>query len=77
MDKLEKINEAVNEIREILNVECASIEDLPNMVRQLAEDPSRGGFTTSFIFSSNVNNPTPSECVLNSDGLVEGLDGSG
>lgn len=75
MSKLEIINESISEIREILGAECASIEDLPEMVRQYAEDPSRSGFTTAFVFSSENSPNNPEGGILNTEtGLVEGLD---
>lgn len=53
MNKLELINNSVNEIREILGVECAPVEALPEMIRQIAEDPSRSGLSTIFVWSTD------------------------
>jgi hypothetical protein len=73
---LEVINESVNEIREILGAECATIDELPAMVRALSESASKGGFTTAFIFSVNSNPNRPTGGSFNATtGSVEGVVG--
>lgn len=75
MDKLNVINKSINEIREILGEECANIEQLPDMIRSLATDPSRSGFTTAFVFSSESYPNTPTSGSLDTaTGLVVGLE---
>ena len=77
MNKLEIINESISEIRDILGAECANIEDLPEMVKQLADDPARSGFTTAFVFSSESSPIRPEGGKLNTEtGLVEDLEPS-
>lgn len=76
MNKLETINKTLTEIREILGAECANIEELPELVSALYEKTARGGFTTSFVFSSNSNPTLPVGGKLNIiTGLIEGLNG--
>lgn len=75
MDKLELINKSINEIRTILGAECTPIEGLPAMVRALAEDPSKSGFTTSFVFSNEIGPARPTGGNLDTTtGLVADLD---
>jgi hypothetical protein len=75
MDKLELINKSINEIRTILGAECTPIEGLPAMVRALAEDPSKSGFTTSFVFSNEIGPARPTGGSLDTTtGLVTDLD---
>ena len=75
MNKLQVINESISEIRNILGAECANIEDIPELVKQLAEDPSKSGFTTSFVFSFEKAPGNPEGGKLNTEtGLIEDLD---
>ena len=76
-DKIKIINNSINEIREILGAECASIERLPELVRAYVKDDSRNGFTTAFVFSSDLHPARPSGGSLDTTtGLVVGLDGN-
>ena len=76
MSKLDTINKSITEIREILGEECASIEQLPDLVRNIAYDPTRSGFTTAFIFSSESHPNTPTGGSLDTaTGLVVGVEG--
>ena len=75
MNKINIINNSINEIREILGQDCADIEQLPDLVRELVEDPSRNGFTTVFVFSSDSNPNIPSGGSLDTTtGMVIGLE---
>lgn len=75
-NNLENINKSISEIRELLGEECATIEELPDLIKSIVEDPSKSGYTTSFIFSSSTNPNTPSGGTFNTEtGLVDGLDG--
>lgn len=77
MNKLEIINKTISEIRETLGAECANIEDLPDMIKQLATDPSKSGFTTAFVFSSESHPNAPTGGSLNTTtGLVVDIDES-
>lgn len=74
-NKINIINNSINEIREILGQNCADIEQLPDLVRELVEDPSKNGFTTAFVFSSNSNPNIPSGGSLDTTtGMVIGLE---
>lgn len=76
MNTLENINKSISEIRELLGEECATIEELPGLIKSIVEDPSKSGYTTSFVFSSSTNPNTPSGGTFNTEtGLVDGLDG--
>lgn len=75
MSKLDTINKSITEIREILGEECASIEQLPDLVRNIAYDPTRSGFTTAFVFSLESHPNTPTGGSLDTaTGLVIGLE---
>lgn len=74
-NKTEIIYEALDEIRDILGAECATVEELPGLVRNVVNDPARSGFTTSFIFSSENNPNFPTADALDTQtGLVSNLD---
>ena len=74
--KLEIINDTLEEIRDILEVpECASIEEIPSILKGVLGDPSRNGYTTVFAFSSYVMPEKPTANTLDvSTGMVTGLD---
>lgn len=72
---LETINKTVNEIREILNAECAPIDQLPEMVNDLSQTATKSGFTTAFIFSTKPNPNMPTGGSLDTTtGLVVGIE---
>ena len=74
-EKLNKINTSITEIRSILGEECASIEQLPSFVKNLADNAARSGFTTAFIFSSKNNPKIPTGGSLDTTtGLVVNID---
>lgn len=74
-EKLNKINTSITEIRSILGEECASIEQLPSFVKNLADNAARSGFTTVFIFSSKNNPNIPTGGSLDTTtGLVVNID---
>ena len=74
-NKTEIIYEALDEIRDILGAECTPIDELPDVVRSVVNDPKRGGFTTVFLFSAEKNPVTPSATTLDvSTGLVDNVD---
>jgi hypothetical protein len=74
-NKTEIIYEALDEIREVLGAECATIEELPGIVRNVVNDPARSGFTTSFVFSSEPNPNLPTADSLDMQtGLISNLD---
>ena len=76
MNKIETINQSISEIREILGAECTNISELPALVRNIAYDPTRSGFTTAFIFSSESHPNTPTGGSLDTaTGLVVGVEG--
>lgn len=77
MSKLETINKSISEIRNILGEECVDIEQLPNLIRNIVNDSSRSGFTTTFLFSNDLNPTLPVGGTFNIEtGLVEELEGN-
>ena len=76
MNKLQAINESISEIREILGAECVNVSELPDLVRKISNDPTRSGFTTAFVFSSESHPNTPTGGSLDTaTGLVVGVEG--
>lgn len=74
MDKLQTINKSITEIREILGEKCANINQLPSLVKTLADKAAMGGFTTVFVFSSDLYPNVPTGGSLDTTtGLVMGL----
>lgn len=75
MNKLQIINESISEIRDILNADCTSVTELPDLVRNLVNDPSKSGYTTAFVFSSELQPNTPTGGSLDTTtGLVVGVE---
>lgn len=75
MNKLETINSSITEIREILGAECASVGQLPDLVRTLSEEASKSGYTTAFLFSTESNPNIPTGGSLDTTtGLVIGIE---
>lgn len=50
-DNLKRINESVEEIREIVGAECSHISELPELVRSAVNKIS-GGYNAIIVFSS-------------------------
>ncbi len=73
---LETINNSIKEIREILNAECAPINQLPDMVSDLSKSAAKSGYTTAFMFSTNPNPTRPVGGNFDiTTGLVDGIEG--
>ena len=77
-DKVQIIYENLQSIREALYDDpnaCTTIDQVAEDVANLAADPSKNGFTTAFVFSSESypNKPTASTLDV-STGLVNDLD---
>lgn len=77
-EKLQIINDSVNEIRDILGVECANISDLPGLIRNWGVSGGEGGgagYTTVFAFSGENYPAIPTASMLNLEtGLLDDLD---
>ena len=76
--KVQIIYENLQSIREALydnTNACVTIDQVAEDVARLASDPSRNGFTTAFVFSSENYPNKPTATTLDvSTGLVNNLD---
>ena len=74
MNKLETIYTQIERIRTALGMDCSSIEEVADAVEAMANDTSRSGLTTVFVFSnSGYNKPTATTMNMRT-GEVEDLD---
>lgn len=76
--KLNQIYQSIEDIRKALGdeAECVPIDELAGMITKLTDDPTRSGFTTTFMFSNDENPNIPQETRLNvNTGLVEDSSG--
>lgn len=74
MNKLEQINRAVNDIREMVGASCTPISELPAAVAEWGETNIGGGFTSAFVFSTKLSPVIPDTTELDMEtGLVKEL----
>lgn len=76
--KLNQIYQSIEDIRKALGdeAECVPIDELAGMISKLTNDPTRSGFTTTFMFSNDENPNIPQETRLNvNTGFVEDSSG--
>jgi hypothetical protein len=75
MDKLNIINKSISEIRSLIGAECASIEELPELIKNHLGDSNRGMSTTAFVFSAKDSPVLPTSSSLDvSTGLILDLE---
>lgn len=74
-NKIEIIRDAVDEIRTIVNAECAPISELPGIVEEyISNKTGGGGLTTTFVFSTATNPTIPNATSIDvTTGLVNDL----
>jgi hypothetical protein len=74
-NKIEIIRDAVDEIRTIVNAECAPISELPGIVEEYVSNKAGGGgLTTTFVFSTATNPTMPNATSIDvTTGLVNDL----
>lgn len=74
MDKIKVINSELNKIRTSMGMECEPLEEVVNAVVEMAEDTSRSGLTTVFVFSSTGRSLPTATSINMRTGAVEDLD---
>lgn len=75
MDKLNIIKNSIEQIRTAIGEPCDHIENLPEKINELAEDASKVGYSTVFVFS-NEENPNKPTGDIYENGIVSNLDDS-
>lgn len=78
-NKTQIIHKNLQSIREALYGDenaCVTIDQVAEDVARLAAESSAGGFTTAFVFSTDIKSNRPMGGTLDlNTGLVEGVEG--